>query len=58
VLFERLKIISRPLAQITFCIDANEMINTIQIAMNEGFDYQVVRDIIFTHPSVADYYSG
>lgn len=35
-----------------YCVEANEMINTIQIAINCGLDYQVVRDTIFTHPSM------
>ena len=37
-----------------FCIDANEMINTIQTAMNSGLDYKVVRDTIYTHPSMTE----
>ena len=37
-----------------FCMEANEMINTIQMAMNEGLDYRVVRDTIFTHPSMTE----
>ena len=37
-----------------FCNDANEMINTIQIAMNCGLDYQMVRDTIYTHPSMTE----
>ncbi len=36
------------------CVDANEMINTIQVAMNAGLDYQVIRDTIFTHPSMTE----
>lgn len=36
------------------CADANEMINTIQIAMNTGLDYQIVRDMVFTHPSMTE----
>jgi pyruvate/2-oxoglutarate dehydrogenase complex dihydrolipoamide dehydrogenase (E3) component len=36
------------------CDDANEMINTIQVAMNAGLDYRVVRDTIFTHPSITE----
>lgn len=35
-----------------FCVEASEMINTIQVAMNAGLDYRVVRDTIFTHPSM------
>ena len=37
-----------------FCNGANEMINTIQVAINCGLDYQVVRDTIYTHPSMAE----
>lgn len=36
------------------CVDANEMINTIQMAMNAELDYQVVRDTVFTHPSMTE----
>jgi pyruvate/2-oxoglutarate dehydrogenase complex dihydrolipoamide dehydrogenase (E3) component len=36
------------------CAEASEMINTIQIAMNAGLDYRVVRDTIFTHPSMTE----
>jgi probable pyridine nucleotide-disulfide oxidoreductase len=36
------------------CVEANEMINTIQMAMNAGLDYRVVRDTIFTHPSMTE----
>lgn len=35
-----------------FCVEASEMINTIQVAMNAGLDYQAIRDTIFTHPSM------
>ncbi len=35
-----------------FCAEASEMINTIQVAMNANLDYQVIRDTIFTHPSM------
>lgn len=37
-----------------FCIEASEMINTIQVAMNAGLDYQIIRDSIFTHPSMTE----
>ncbi len=37
-----------------FCADANEMINTIQVAMNAGLDYRVLRDSIYTHPSMTE----
>ena len=37
-----------------FCVDANEMINTIQMAMNAGLDYKEVRDTIYTHPSMTE----
>ena len=37
-----------------FCVDANEMINTIQMAMNAGLDYKAVRDSIYTHPSMTE----
>ncbi len=37
-----------------FCAEASEMINTIQIAMNAGLDYRLIRDTIFTHPSMTE----
>ncbi len=37
-----------------FCVEANEMINTIQVAMNAGIPYQTIRDSIFTHPSMTE----
>lgn len=37
-----------------FCTEASEMINTIQVAINAGLDYQVIRDTIFTHPSMTE----
>ena len=33
-----------------FCFDAHEMINTIQVAINAGLDYRIIRDTIFTRP--------
>ncbi|HRO47509.1 hypothetical protein [Agriterribacter sp.] len=37
-----------------FCADANEMINTVQMAMHAGLDYRELRDTIFTHPSMTE----
>lgn len=37
-----------------FCVEASEMINTIQVAMNAGLDYRIIRDTIFTHPSMTE----
>ncbi|HZI23746.1 MAG TPA: FAD-dependent oxidoreductase, partial [Chryseolinea sp.] len=36
------------------CVEASEMINTIQVAMNAGLTYQTIRDTIFTHPSMTE----
>ncbi|MGO3306617.1 MAG: FAD-containing oxidoreductase, partial [Sphingobacterium sp.] len=36
------------------CNDANEMINTVQVAMNAEQDYQIIRDAVFTHPSMTE----
>jgi pyruvate/2-oxoglutarate dehydrogenase complex dihydrolipoamide dehydrogenase (E3) component len=41
-----------------FCVGANEMINTIQMAMNAGMPYQEVRDAIYTHPSMNEAYNS
>ena len=37
-----------------FCVDASEMINTIQMAMHAGLDYRELRDKIYTHPSMTE----
>lgn len=37
-----------------FCVNAHEMINTVQMAMSVGLDYQQVRDTIYTHPSMSE----
>lgn len=37
-----------------FCVESSEMINTIQVAMNANLDYQMIRDSIFTHPSMTE----
>ncbi|MBB2148119.1 FAD-dependent oxidoreductase [Pedobacter gandavensis] len=37
-----------------FCVNSSEMINTVQIAMNAGLDFQTLRDTIYTHPSMTE----
>jgi pyruvate/2-oxoglutarate dehydrogenase complex dihydrolipoamide dehydrogenase (E3) component len=37
-----------------FCVEASEMINTIQVAINAGIEYQTIRDTVFTHPSMTE----
>lgn len=37
-----------------FCADASEMINTVALAMKTGQHYSVLRDFIFTHPSMSE----
>jgi probable pyridine nucleotide-disulfide oxidoreductase len=37
-----------------FCVEASEMINTIQVAINAGIAYQTIRDTVFTHPSMTE----
>ena len=37
-----------------FCIEAHEMITTVQTAMNAELDYRMVRDAIYTHPSMTE----
>ena len=36
------------------CVDAGEMINTIQLAMTAGLPASALRDMIFTHPSMTE----
>jgi pyruvate/2-oxoglutarate dehydrogenase complex dihydrolipoamide dehydrogenase (E3) component len=37
-----------------FCAGASEMINIIKIAMDAGADYRLVRDAIYTHPTMSE----
>jgi pyruvate/2-oxoglutarate dehydrogenase complex dihydrolipoamide dehydrogenase (E3) component len=37
-----------------YCVDSNEIINVVQMAMHADLDYKVLRDNIFTHPSVSE----
>ncbi|WEK21729.1 MAG: FAD-dependent oxidoreductase [Candidatus Pedobacter colombiensis] len=37
-----------------FCADSSEMINTVQIAINAGLDFKILRDTIYTHPSMTE----
>jgi pyruvate/2-oxoglutarate dehydrogenase complex dihydrolipoamide dehydrogenase (E3) component len=36
------------------CADAGEVINTVQLAMKAGVPYQLLRDNIYTHPSMTE----
>lgn len=38
-----------------FCSDASEIINIIQLAMKADLDYTVLRDNIYTHPSMSEF---
>jgi pyruvate/2-oxoglutarate dehydrogenase complex dihydrolipoamide dehydrogenase (E3) component len=37
-----------------YSAESNEVINTVAMAMHADVDYQVLRDNIFTHPSVSE----
>lgn len=37
-----------------FCADSHEMINTVKIAMDAKLPYTVLRDAIFTHPTMSE----
>lgn len=37
-----------------FCEESHEMINTIKIAMDAGLPYPVLRDSIYTHPTMSE----
>lgn len=37
-----------------FCADSHEMINFVKLAMDQNLDYQVIRDFIFTHPTMSE----
>lgn len=40
-----------------FWVDSDEMINTIQVAINAGLRFQVLRGSIFTHPSMTEVFN-
>jgi pyruvate/2-oxoglutarate dehydrogenase complex dihydrolipoamide dehydrogenase (E3) component len=37
-----------------FCEESYEVINTIKLAMDLGADYQVLRDMVYTHPTMSE----
>jgi Pyruvate/2-oxoglutarate dehydrogenase complex, dihydrolipoamide dehydrogenase (E3) component, and related enzymes len=37
-----------------YCAESQEMINTIKMAMDAGIKYQVLRDSIYTHPTMSE----
>lgn len=37
-----------------FCSDSQEMINMVKVAMNAGLPYTVLRDGIYTHPTMSE----
>jgi len=37
-----------------FCAESQEMINTVKVAMDAGLSYTVLRDGIFTHPTMSE----
>lgn len=41
-----------------FCIDAQELINTISLAMKHELPYTALRDAIYTHPSMGEGLNG
>ena len=41
-----------------FCIDAPEVINLVSLAMKNDLHYSILRDFIFTHPSICLLYTS
>lgn len=37
-----------------FCAQAHEVINTVQLAINEGLTFDTLRDTVYTHPSMTE----
>ena len=37
-----------------FCEESHEMINTAKLAIDVGLSYQVLRDAIYTHPTMSE----
>ena len=42
------------LGTMLFCEESYEMINIVKLAMDAGLDYTVLRDQIFTHPTMSE----
>ncbi|MDF8742994.1 hypothetical protein OU557_00190, partial [Escherichia coli] len=36
------------------CVDSHEMINIVKMVMDAGLPYSILRDQIFTHPSMSE----
>lgn len=36
------------------CVEAQELINIVQLAIHAGLRYEVLRDQIYTHPTMAE----
>ena len=45
---------NRILGCVLFSEDSSEVINLVEVAMNAGLDYRILRDNIFTHPSMSE----
>ena len=41
-----------------FCEESYEMINTIKLAMDAGLPYQVLRDAVYTHPTMSEAFNA
>ncbi len=37
-----------------FCEESHEIINTVKLAMDANLPYTVLRDMIFTHPTMSE----
>lgn len=37
-----------------FCAESHEMVNFIKLAIDQNLDYRVIRDFIFTHPTMSE----
>lgn len=42
------------LGAMLFCEESYEMINLIKLAMDADLDYQILRDQIYTHPTMSE----
>ncbi|MEX9455603.1 hypothetical protein AB7Y84_21870, partial [Escherichia coli] len=44
----------RMLGASLLCVDSHEMINIVKMVMDAGLPYSILRDQIFTHPSMSE----
>lgn len=42
------------LGAMLFCVDSHEVINIVKLAMDMDADYTVLKNMVFTHPTISE----